>query len=126
MATGMKSKPGDPLTDRQQRMLDFIRESTRAHGYPPTIREIGAALGMSSPNGVMCHVRALSAKGHLRRDHNKSRGFRLADDSPGRRDAVHAELLACCRLALAFVGPMGPGVRARMAAAVERATSETH
>lgn len=53
------------LTPKQQRVLDWITEFWLQHGYPPTVREIGAAFEIKSPNGVMCHLRALHEKGAL-------------------------------------------------------------
>ncbi len=51
------------LTHRQQMVLDFIRESIADRGYPPTLREIGARMGIRSTNGVNDHLRALERKG---------------------------------------------------------------
>lgn len=53
------------VTDRQQEMLDCISAFILKHGHAPTIREIGDAVGISSPNGVVCHLAALSKKGLL-------------------------------------------------------------
>jgi repressor LexA len=47
------------------------------HGYPPTIRDIGGAFGITSPNGVMCHLRAMAAKGYITRDEQLSRGIEV-------------------------------------------------
>lgn len=67
----------DKLTRRQKQILDFIREQSDANGYPPTVREIGNALGLSSSATVHAHISALEAKGYLRRDASKSRGLSL-------------------------------------------------
>lgn len=64
------------LTDRQQMVLDFIRDSIEQHGYPPTLREIGNKLGIKSTNGVNDHLRALERKGFLTREDMKSRTLR--------------------------------------------------
>jgi len=69
------------LTKRQEQTLDFIRESIRGRGYPPTLREIGEHMGIRSTNGVNDHLRALERKGYLRREDMKSRALRLVDDS---------------------------------------------
>ncbi len=66
----------EPLTARQRTVLEFIRDSIRRRGYPPTLREIGRALGIRSTNGVRDHVRALERKGYLVRDGVKSRALR--------------------------------------------------
>src|SRR5215470_14607927 len=64
------------LTQRQQMVLDFIRESIADRGYPPTLREIGARMGIRSTNGVNDHLRALERKGYLKREDMKSRALR--------------------------------------------------
>ena len=68
------------LTRRQQLCLSFIRSSIEERGYPPTIREIGAHMGIKSTNGVNDHLKALSRKGYLKRDELKSRALRPADE----------------------------------------------
>jgi len=57
-----------PLTETQQRIFDFIRAYIQDNGYPPAIRDIGDAFDIKSPNGVMCHLRALQKKGYIHRD----------------------------------------------------------
>jgi repressor LexA len=64
------------LTTRQQMVLDFIRQSISDRGYPPTLREIGARMGIRSTNGVNDHLRALERKGYLTREDMKSRALR--------------------------------------------------
>ncbi len=64
------------LTQRQQMVLDFIRQSILDRGYPPTLREIGARMGIRSTNGVNDHLRALERKGYLTREDMKSRALR--------------------------------------------------
>ncbi len=63
----------EKLTDRQQQVLDFINAKIERDGYPPTIREIGAHLGIKSTNGVNDHLKALERKGWLQRTESKSR-----------------------------------------------------
>lgn len=65
------------LTDRQQNVYDMIRDLIVKRGYGPTVREIGEHFGIKSPNGVMCHLRALERKGLIRRSPNKSRAIEL-------------------------------------------------
>ena len=70
-----KKKP--TLTTQQQRIFDYIRHYIQQNGYPPAIRDIGNAFGIASPNGVMCHLRALQKKGYIQRDEkNELRGGR--------------------------------------------------
>ena len=63
------------LTKRQQEVLDYIRTCIADHGYPPTLRELGSQLGISSTNGVNDHLKALEKKGYLSRDEAKSRAL---------------------------------------------------
>ncbi len=67
------------LTDRQHQVLQYIRESIQERGYPPTLREIGAHMGIRSTNGVNDHLRALERKGYLTREDMKSRALRPVD-----------------------------------------------
>jgi repressor LexA len=68
-----------PLTDRQQIVYEYIRDRIVTRGYGPTVREIGEHLDIRSPNGVMCHLRALERKGVIRRAANKSRAIELVE-----------------------------------------------
>src|SRR5215207_50333 len=65
------------LSERQQRILDFVGEYTGDHGYPPSIREIGQAVGISSTSVVDYNLRVLERGGHIRRDREVSRGLEL-------------------------------------------------
>ncbi|KAA1262436.1 LexA repressor [Rubripirellula obstinata] len=65
------------LTDRQQNVYDMLRDLIVKRGYGPTVREIGEHFGIKSPNGVMCHLRALERKGLITRSPNKSRAIEL-------------------------------------------------
>ena len=67
------------LTPRQQQVYDFIREKIVARGFGPTVREIGDFLKISSPNGVVCHLKALERKGMINRLANKSRAIELTE-----------------------------------------------
>jgi repressor LexA len=61
------------LTDRQRTILDVIRASVTSRGYPPSIREIGDAVGLTSTSSVAHQLRTLERKGYLRRDPNRPR-----------------------------------------------------
>src|SRR6185369_9618970 len=76
------------LTDRQQQVLHYIRQSIHERGYPPTLREIGAHMGIRSTNGVNDHLRALERKGYLTREDMKSRALRPRDLSLSEADAT--------------------------------------
>jgi repressor LexA len=68
----------EQLTDRQRKVYEFIRDKIRNRGYGPTVREIGERFGIHSPNGVMCHLKALEKKGLITREPNMSRAIQLA------------------------------------------------
>jgi len=73
------------LTPRQQQVLDFIRESVRANGYPPTVREICTALHLSSPSTVHAHLANLERLGLIKRDPAKPRALDVVQDLRPRR-----------------------------------------
>ena len=64
------------LANRQSRMFDFIVRSTVENGFQPSYREIGNHLGIRSPNGVMCHLKALERKGYIEMS-GRSRALRI-------------------------------------------------
>ncbi len=68
------------LTARQEQVLGFIREFTHANGYPPTVREIGSELELSSPSTVHVHLGNLERLGFIRRDPTKPRALELVDE----------------------------------------------
>jgi repressor LexA len=67
------------LTERQRQILDFLSTYIDAHGYPPTVREIGEAVGLASPSTVHAHLANLERAGLLKRDPTKPRALELAD-----------------------------------------------
>lgn len=70
--------PSD-ISDRQKQILDFILEMVQRRGYPPSVREIGEAVGLSSPSTVHSHLSALVDGGYLRRDATKPRAIEVID-----------------------------------------------
>ena len=72
----------EALTPRQREIYNFIRSKIQGRGYGPTVREIGVQFHIKSPNGVMCHLKALQKKGLIHREPNMSRAIQLLDDSP--------------------------------------------
>lgn len=79
---------GAKLTNRQRRVLDVIRDSVDARGYPPSLREIGEAVGLTSPSSVAHQLKMLERKGYLRRDPNRPRAIEVVtpgDDGHGYR-----------------------------------------
>lgn len=71
----------DQLTQRQRKVFDFIRDKIDNRGYGPTVREIGEHFDIISPNGVMCHLKALEKKGLITREPNMSRAIQLTDEA---------------------------------------------
>ena len=67
------------LTDRQRQILDFIRADIHRRGFPPSVREIGEAVGLSSSSTVHAHLAALEEKGFVRRDPSKPRALEVLD-----------------------------------------------
>src|ERR1043165_7226608 len=70
------------LTERQREIYDFIREKIESRGYGPTVREIGLGFDIRSPNGVMCHLKALEKKGLIKREGFSARAIMLLDHRP--------------------------------------------
>ena len=71
----------EQLTDRQRQVLEFIDAEVRERGYPPSVREIGEAVGLSSSSTVHAHLAALQDKGFLKRDPTKPRALELIYES---------------------------------------------
>ncbi|PKM79255.1 MAG: repressor LexA [Firmicutes bacterium HGW-Firmicutes-13] len=71
----------EPLTPRQEEILKFIKEEVQQKGYPPSVREIGKAVGLSSSSTVHAHLSQLEKKGYIRRDPTKPRAIELLEDS---------------------------------------------
>jgi repressor LexA len=86
------------LTERQRGILNFIEAETRDRGYPPSVREIGEAVGLTSTSTVHAHLATLQRLGYLRRDPTKPRAIEVRYD-PGsgasgeRRPARHVPLV---------------------------------
>jgi repressor LexA len=75
----MFAEGGPMVTDRQRSILDYLRGFVDEHGYPPTVREIGEAVGLRSPSTVHAHLAQLERAGLIRRDPTKPRAIELAD-----------------------------------------------
>ena len=71
----------DQLTERQRRILDYITETVDDRGYPPSVREIGDAVGLHSPSSVHAQLSTLAQKGLLAKDPTKPRAIRVQRDS---------------------------------------------
>jgi repressor LexA len=75
---------GDGLTTRQRRVLEVIRNSIDRRGYPPSLREIGEQVGLTSPSSVAHQLHMLERKGYLRRDPNRPRAIEVVSPDLGR------------------------------------------
>jgi repressor LexA len=73
------AKKKDSLTTRQRAIYDFLKDKILTRGYGPTVREIGTRFGIRSPNGVMCHLKALEKKGLITRESHMSRAIQLSE-----------------------------------------------
>lgn len=84
----------EPLTERQRGVLQFIAEAVAERGYPPSVREIGEALGLASSSTVHSHIQTLQKRGYLRVDPTKPRAIELLydpeTDLPRERAAVRS------------------------------------
>lgn len=77
------------LTDRQQEILTYILDQVDKRGYPPSVREIGEAVGLSSPSTVHSHLSALVKAGYIRRDPTKPRAIEVIDPGTVDETALH-------------------------------------
>ncbi len=66
------------LTRRQSQIFEYVKKCIVGNQCPPTVRQIGKKFGIRSPNGVMCHLKALEKKGYIERTENESRGIKVA------------------------------------------------
>src|SRR3954453_22101843 len=92
------SPEGARLTDRQRQVLEFIHTEVRRRGSPPSVREIGEAVGLSSSSTVHAHLGALQDKGYLVRDPTKPRAIEVRFEPASgaavdRRPVRHAPLV---------------------------------
>ena len=71
----------DKLTNRQNEVLDYIKNYIASHGYPPTVREIGKALGLNSPATIQSHITALETKGYVKKTNSKYRSLEIVGNN---------------------------------------------
>ena len=84
------------VSKRQEAILAFIKEEVRSKGYPPSVREIGEAVGLASSSTVHGHLARLESKGLIRRDPTKPRAIEVLDhdDAPiSKQDVIHVPLI---------------------------------
>ena len=99
------------LTKKQREILEFIRDRIREQGYPPTVREIGEALGLSSSSTVHSHIAALEAKGYLKRNGSSARALTVVEGmlDDDHVDSDEDEELYRNMVALPLVGQVAAG-----------------
>jgi repressor LexA len=83
----------DDLTPRQRRIVDFIKTTVRERGYPPTVREIGEAVGLTSSSSVHSQLENLERRGLLKKDPTKPRAIGLAEPRVGADTGVQVPLV---------------------------------
>lgn len=76
------------LSARQEKILTYIKENLRSKGYPPSVREIGEAVGLSSSSTVHAHLNKLESMGHIKRDPTKPRAIDVLEEAPWRQKAM--------------------------------------
>jgi repressor LexA len=94
--------PKPTLTLRQREIYEFLRDKIVNRGYGPTVREIGQRFGIRSPNGVMCHLKALEKKGLISRESHMSRAIQLSNPPQPRTSLPLAGLIAAGQPLLAL------------------------
>ena len=101
------------LTKRQQEIFDFIKRYSAKYGYPPTVRDIGKAVGLASSSTVHAHLANLERLGMLRRDPSKPRAIELLDrvreDVGGAVESVAENVRSLVRPGLPVVGQVAAG-----------------
>ena len=107
----MPSTDLDGLTPRQRLVLDAIREAVQTRGYPPSMREIGELVGLTSPSSVAHQLATLERKGYLRRDPNRPRAIEVVHPDDGRRARTPAAVPAQPAAERAQEPRAGPGRR---------------
>jgi repressor LexA len=82
------------ISKRQEDILEFIKEEVRTKGYPPSVREIGEAVGLASSSTVHGHLNRLESKGLIRRDPTKPRAIEILDqDNITKQGVIHVPLV---------------------------------
>lgn len=87
--------PKEPLSDKQQQILEFIKQRILEKGYPPAVREICQAVHLRSTSSVHSHLETLERKGYIRRDPTKPRAIEIIDDefNLSRREIAHIPIV---------------------------------
>ena len=99
------------LSSRQQEILAYVNTHVDEHGYPPTVREIGQAVGLTSPSTVHAHLEKLAKAGLIRRDATKPRALEVIEGGRSRRGAVVELAPPSHSTVLPLVGEVAAGSR---------------
>ena len=108
--------PRTKISKRQQQAYDFICAFTKDHGYPPSVREIGNAIGLSSPSTVHSHLHKLEDAGYIRRDPNKPRTIEITGPGAMEQEPASNQLATVSQdldantVTLPLVGRVAAGV----------------
>ena len=97
------------LSQRQKEILEFVNTHVDAHGYPPTVREIGQAVGLTSPSTVHAHLAKLETAGLIRRDATKPRALEVIEGGRSRRAPDAAPAAPIGATVLPLVGQVAAG-----------------
>jgi repressor LexA len=97
------------LTKRQQEILDFIHEYLDANGYPPTVRDIGGAIGLTSSSTVHAHLANLEKAGAIRRDPTKPRALEIVADATRRAAGRLGRAVSDATSGLPLIGAVAAG-----------------
>jgi repressor LexA len=82
-----------PISSRQQQILRYIQQHMDAHGYPPTVREIGSAVSLSSSSTVHAHLKTLQEQGHIERDAVLTRAIKLTGSGGSESHPLHKSVI---------------------------------
>src|SRR5438094_8246793 len=108
-------RPKEPIVElspRQREILEFVNSHVDRHGYPPTVREIGGAVGLTSPSTVHAHLARLEAAGLIRRDPTKPRALEVIEGGRSRERPVAPVVEAPPRtMVLTLIGAVAAGTR---------------
>ena len=97
------------LTNRQSEILKFVNTHVESHGYPPTVREIGQAVGLTSPSTVHAHLARLETAGLIRRDATKPRALEVIEGGRSKARPAAAAALPSQATLLPLVGEVAAG-----------------
>ncbi len=102
------------ISKRQQAIFNFICNYSKSHGYPPSVREIGSAVGLASPSTVHTHLKSLEEKGYIHRNSKKPRTIEVIEDGNGTtaevEDVAIRQDLSNGTITLPLVGRVAAGV----------------